>query len=111
MEIWNRLIAIVGEEGRGIVKGREGVSQRTCMNDSWTWTTEKGLTMGEKGGLGGVGEKEKKLGHCNRMNNKKNKVEKKKNSSSFHMTNLSKIHIGEVICSKWSLIDQLFSIL
>ena len=71
METWNRLIAIVGEEGRGIVKGREGVSQRTCMNDSWTWTMERGLTVGERGKLGGGGQKEKNWVNCNRINNKK----------------------------------------
>ena len=26
-------------------KEGEGTSQRTCMNDPWTWTTEWGLTV------------------------------------------------------------------
>ena len=33
--------------GRGRGKGwkeGEGTSQRTCMNDSWTWTIKGGLT-------------------------------------------------------------------
>lgn len=34
------------------------------MNDAWTGTTERGLTMGERSelGVGGQKEKEKKLG-------------------------------------------------
>ena len=41
-------------------KEGEGISQRTCMNDSWTWTMKWGLTVGERGGLGGGGKKGKK---------------------------------------------------
>ena len=41
-------------------KEGEGVSQRTCMNGSWTWTMERGLTVSEGGGLGGGGQKGKK---------------------------------------------------
>ena len=29
------------------------------MNDPWTWTRERGLTMGEKGRMGGRGKKGK----------------------------------------------------
>ena len=38
----------------------EGTSQRTCMNDAWTWTMERGLTVGKRGGLCGRGQKGKK---------------------------------------------------
>ena len=43
---WNRLIAVGGEKGGWSwwIDG-EGTSQRTCMNDSWTWTMERGLTV------------------------------------------------------------------
>ena len=37
----------------------EGISRRTCMNDPWTWTRERGLTVGKKGGLGRGGQKGK----------------------------------------------------
>ena len=30
-----------------------------CMNDSWTWTMERGLTVDKRGGLGGGGQKRK----------------------------------------------------
>ena len=40
-------------------KEREGTIQRTCMNVSWTWTTERALTVGERGGLGRGGQKGK----------------------------------------------------
>ena len=51
-----------GQRGRG--KGEwwkegEGNSQRTSMNDPWTWTTVWGLTVGVGGGLGGRGQREK----------------------------------------------------
>ena len=52
------------------------------MNDPWTWTTERGLTVGEKGGLGGEGQKGKNWDNCDRINNKKIKVEKKKHPVS-----------------------------
>ena len=52
-------------------KEGEGACQRTCMNDSWTWTMERGLTVGERGKLGGGGQKEKNWVNCNRINNKK----------------------------------------
>ena len=42
-------------------KEREGISQRTCMNDPWTWTTVWSLTRDM--GLGwAVGSKRGKLG-------------------------------------------------
>ena len=54
METWNRLTAVGGEEGEGEWwKEGEGTSQRTCMNDSWTGKTERGLTVVKRGGLGG----------------------------------------------------------
>ena len=40
----------------------EGISQRTCMNDSWTRTMERGLTVGDRGGPGGGGQKRGKIG-------------------------------------------------
>ena len=39
-----------------------GISQRTCMNDPWTWKMERGLTMGKSDKLGVREEKGKKLG-------------------------------------------------
>ena len=36
----------------------EGISQKTCMNDSWAQTTERGLTVGERDVLGGGGKRE-----------------------------------------------------
>ena len=47
---------------------------RICMNDSWTWTRERGLTVGERGGLGGRGakwkkKKERNWDNCNRIDN------------------------------------------
>ena len=44
------------------------------MNDTWTWTTERGLTVDRRSGLGGGGKREKKLGHCNKINNKNKEV-------------------------------------
>ena len=32
------------------------------MNDAWMWTMERGLTVGERGGLDEGEQKEKKLG-------------------------------------------------
>ena len=61
METWNRPIAVGGEEGEWEWwKEGEGTTQRTCMNDSWTWTVVRELTLGEKGGLGGWEQKGKK---------------------------------------------------
>ena len=50
-----------GGEEEEWVEG-EGISQGTCMNDSWKWKTERGLTVGYRDGLGGGGKREKKLG-------------------------------------------------
>ena len=52
-------------------KERERSSQRTCMNDPWTRTTEREWTVGERGGLGGEHKREKNWDNCNRINNKK----------------------------------------
>ena len=61
METWNKLIAIGGKEsGEEWRKKGEGISQRTCRNESWAWTTKRRLTVGERGGLGG-GAKWKKM--------------------------------------------------
>ena len=47
MESWNRLIAVGGQDdGRKWWKEEEGTNQRTQMNDAWTRTTERGLTVG-----------------------------------------------------------------
>ena len=66
MKTWNRLTAARGE-GRGEYwwKGGEGTSQRTCVNDTWTWTAVWGLTVGEGEGLGGKGQREKNWNNCN----------------------------------------------
>ena len=36
-----------------MAKEGEGISQRTCMNDPWTWTMVQGLTVGAGGGEAG----------------------------------------------------------
>ena len=62
METMNRPVAVGEEEGGAEWwKAGKGISQRTCMNDSWAWTWERGLTMDERGGLGGGRQKGKKL--------------------------------------------------
>ena len=61
MELWNRLIAVGRERGKWW-KESEWISQQMCMNDSWKWTMEKGLTVGKRGGLDGGMPKGKKLG-------------------------------------------------
>ena len=43
-----------------MVEGREGISQKTCVDCSWTWTTKKGCTVGERW-AGWRGAKGKKL--------------------------------------------------
>ena len=48
-------------DGENGWKEGEGISQRTCMHDPWTWTMERGLTVGVGSGLGGGGQKRKKL--------------------------------------------------
>ena len=58
METWNRVkVTGVGEWW----KEGEGTKQRTCVNDSWTWTMERELTVGRRCGLGRGGQKGKKL--------------------------------------------------
>ena len=41
------------------------------MNNSWTWTAERGLTVREKGR---GGKREKNWDNCNRIKNKVEKV-------------------------------------
>ena len=70
METWNRLIAVGGLEGEGEQwKEGEGTSQRTCMNESWTWTTVWELTVGVADGWwdGCRRAKGGNLGNCNRI--------------------------------------------
>ena len=49
-------------------KERERSSQRTCMNDPWTWTMVWELTVGAGDGLGGGGQRGKIWDNCNRIN-------------------------------------------
>ena len=46
------------------------------MSDAWTWTMERQLTVGRRGGLGGEDkrQKKKKWDNCNRI--KKIKINK-----------------------------------
>ena len=46
----------------------EGTSYRTCMNDSRTWTSVWGLTVGAGRGLGGGGQRGKNWDNSNRIN-------------------------------------------
>ena len=47
-------VQLLEERGRGDWwKEGEGISQRTCMKDPWTWTMGWGWTVGAGGGLGG----------------------------------------------------------
>ena len=39
--------------GGNCLKGGEGISQKTYMNDLWTWTMVKGPIMEVEYGLGG----------------------------------------------------------
>ena len=54
-------------------KKREGISQRTCVSDPWTWTTVWGLTVGVGDGLSGGGQRGKNWDNCNRINKNNNK--------------------------------------
>ena len=54
-------------------KEGDGTSQRTCVNDSWTWTSERGLTGVERGRLGGGGQKGKNGTTVIKNKNGKNK--------------------------------------
>ena len=38
------------------MKEGEGISQGMCMNDTWSWPMEGGLTVGLGAGLGGGGQ-------------------------------------------------------
>ena len=48
-----------GRWGGGSWKEGKVTTQRTCMNDPWTWTTVWELTVGAGGGLGGGGQSKK----------------------------------------------------
>ena len=43
-------------EGGKLWKEGEGTSQRTCMNELWTWTTVWELTVVAGGRMGGGGQ-------------------------------------------------------
>ena len=67
METGNRLTASMENGG----KKEEGSSQRTSVNDPWTWIMVWGWTVG----VGGWGRTERGKGgnweNCNRINKKK----------------------------------------
>ena len=50
METWNRLITVGGEERGGNHRRKRKGRVKEYMNDSWT--TERELTVGDRGGLG-----------------------------------------------------------
>ena len=50
-----------------ITVGREGTSQRTCMNDPQTWTTVWELIVGAGGEMSEGGQRGKNWDNCNRM--------------------------------------------
>ena len=54
-----------------MVEKGERTSQRTCMNDPWTWTMVWGLTVGARGRLSGGGQRGINWDICNRIKNKK----------------------------------------
>ena len=58
-------------------KEGEGTSQRTCMNDPWTWTMVWGLTVGTRGRLDGRGQRGGNWDNYNRITIKKNMMEPK----------------------------------
>ena len=68
METWNRLTAARGKSGVEWWKEGERTSQRTCMNDPWTWTMVWELTVGAGDGLGGGGQRGTIWDNCNRIN-------------------------------------------
>ena len=75
-----------GGGGRGWLIEGEGVSQRSYMNDPWTWTTVQGLTGGA-GVAGWEGAKGGNWDNYNSINNmifkfKKRKVKKCHNPES-----------------------------
>ena len=54
----------------GYFERSQGISQRTCMNDPWTWTMVWEFTVG-LGGLLGGGEQRKTIWYnYNSINNK-----------------------------------------
>ena len=46
METGNRLSAFRGDGGGKCCRGGEGIIQRTCLSDPWTWTTGWSWTVG-----------------------------------------------------------------
>ena len=64
-----------------MVERGEEISQRTCMNDPWTWTTVWELTMGAGDGKGGGGKKGKKWDNCNRITINSDLIKKECNIS------------------------------
>ena len=69
MESWSRLTAARRERvwGGGQWWKEEVTSQRTCMNDRWTWTTVWGLAVGTGHGLGRGGQRGKNWYNRNRI--------------------------------------------
>ena len=61
MEIKETLTGARGKGGGGWWKEGEGTSQRTCMNDPWTWTMAWGWIMGAGGEMDG-GRQRGKIG-------------------------------------------------
>ena len=58
-------------EGRGEWrKEGEGISQGTYANNSWTWTTETGLTVEERSGWGEGGQKGTNWDNSNTINSR-----------------------------------------
>ena len=74
METWNRLITVGGEERGGNRRRKRKGLVKEYMNDSWT--TERELTVGDRGGLGRGRQKgEINWDDCNRISNKKRNKE------------------------------------
>ena len=46
-------------------RGRDG--SKNIMNDPWTWTMVRGLTVGVGSGLGGGEQRGKNWDNCNRL--------------------------------------------
>ena len=59
-------------------KEGEVTSQKTCMNDPWTWATLWGLTEEAGSRLGGRGQRGKNCNSCNRIKVKKKKKKEKR---------------------------------
>ena len=69
METGNRLTVASGKRAGGEGwKEEEGISQRTCIRDPWTWTTGWGQIVGAGSGLDGGGQRGKNWDNCNRIN-------------------------------------------